>query len=227
MNTGNLFVEVIKETYGGVPYCEEITEDWLKVITSAKKEFFKAEVVKHLRLKMMAEELGEGMKKIKYENKRMLKKILEIGASERNTLYLWITINPKKDVKLDKFLNQLNKYATRKMFLEYMYVVEQRGDTESDAGKGFHAHMLLKRDVGYKPSKVIKNSKNTWKNMTDVENPSIFNFNWCPEEFIKDKKEYMSSGGKTGENKDTKQTIDILWRKKNNIKSFYKSEGHE
>lgn len=228
-NVTALFENVIKETYGdfGVSSSKnEQLQGWHDILKIAKKEFFKTEIIKHLKLKMECEELGDCMRQIKLENKRLIKKKETMSALERNNLYVWLTVNPNTSVELKDFLKQLHKFANRALFEEYMYVVEQRGTCEDTMGTGFHAHLLLKRSMTYKPGKVQKHSMNSWKRMTYVYNPQIFNFHWCPQKYIEDKKEYMRVGGKTGDGKELKQQIDSVWREKNNIQTFYESENN-
>ena len=233
MNSASqIFFDAIKSDYafleGANPdlYHQNL-EEWRKVIKQAKKEFFKDLMKKNLKLKAETGKLGPKYLEIVEENEKLGLLKATQGADKRNTRYLWLTISPKPKVKLEDFIHKLDKFAKRSMFLNYKYTLEQRGTTESTMGKGFHAHLLLERSMKYKPSKVEKNSENTWKNITNVKNKEIWYFKWCPSEYLEDKREYMRLGGKTGDGKADKQTIDILWRKKNNIKTFYESEVHE
>ena len=78
----------------------------------------------------------------------------------------------------------------------------------------------------YKQNKIISNSKNTFKNLTNVENFDIFNYHWLPSEYLDDKKEYIL-GTKTGCEKEEKQFIDVLFREKKNLNNYYKKEWPE
>ncbi len=141
-------------------------------------------------------------------------------AKQFGTLWLWITISPKKEVKFLDFKKKVEQIANRKMFKEHFYVFEQRSKEKETAGEGFHSHLLLQRDLKYKQNKIIKNLKNSCKHITNVENHDIFNFHWCPEEYLKDKMEYMT-GTKTGDEKDEKQLIDIVFRQNYNLSTYY------
>jgi len=99
-------------------------------------------------------------------------------------------------------------------------VLEQRGSTETEVGKGFHAHILAKRCLSYKPSWVEKNVKNTCKGLCDVNNAKLLNIQKIGEEFARDKKQYIMGQNKTGEGKNSKQEIDILWRKITGIPEY-------
>lgn len=137
--------------------------------------------------------------------------------------WIWLTINPKPEIQLPNFLEALGKLVKRKIFSEYKYVVEQRGTlAEDNLGKGFHAHMLLRRapDKEYKQTK--RQVKNSFKNICNVEHDKVFYWKECREDFLEDKIEYMT-GVKTGEAKDEKQKADIEWRKQNDIEILFSS----
>lgn len=165
--------------------------------------------------------LGERWKNIKTYEDKMIDTIREAKAQKHNNLYLWLTVSPKPTVKLEDFKSRVERAAKRNMFKDYLYVYEQRG-TEANAniGEGFHAHLLLKRNLDYKPCKIITNIKNTFKDMTMVENKEIFAWYWCSDEYRNDKIEYIT-GLKTDKGKDEKQIADIQWRKWNDLEVFY------
>lgn len=152
---------------------------------------------------------------------KCIKTLKELKASNNNTCWLWLTINPKPKTDLTKFTHLLDKFANRKMFVEYKYVIEQRGVDRLTMGKGLHAHLLLKRNLKYKPSIIFKNSQNTFKNITNVKNKEIFYFKWCPQDFLADKINYMTED-KGGE-KTQKQKIDLLYRSENSLCNIYES----
>lgn len=106
------------------------------------------------------------------------------------------------------------------MFKDYLYVLEQRGSTEFEAGKGFHAHILVRRNLEYKPSWLKKNIGNTCKNLCNINNPNLLNIQVIGEDFARDKKVYILGQNKNGEGKDLKQQIDIFWRKNLSIPDY-------
>lgn len=164
--------------------------------------------------------MGQTWKAVKEYEDELTTAIREQSAVKHNNLYLWITISPKKDVGFDLFKSKVEKVVTRRMFKDYLYVYEQRGSDEQTMGKGFHVHILLKRNLDYKPCKIITNMKNTFKEITLVNNGEIFNWHWCPSDFKADKVEYIT-GLKTEDGKDAKQLMDVIWRKQNNLETFY------
>lgn len=186
-----------------------------------RKELKKRKIRKILEQQYILESLGEMMKdvkKLEFKNQVLLK---EKTAKEHNNSHLWITVNPKPSIKLNDFINKIEKLVKRKIFTEYMYVLEQRGNTEEDQGKGFHAHILAKRNLNYKPFKTHECIRNTCKHLVKNKkcNKTI-NIQNIGSEFAEDKKEYIL-GEKLGEGKDEKQEIDIIWRKNNNLNKYY------
>jgi len=167
-----------------------------------------------------AERMGQEWKEVKEYEVELDQTIRENKAEKHNNLFLWLTVNPKADVELEDFKDVIDKFAKRTMFSDYLYVYEQRGKEETSIGDGFHAHLLLKRNMDYKPSKVIFNSKNTFKRITNVDNFDIFNYRWVSDEFKKDKVQYII-GIKTGEEKDLKQEMDVYFRKYNELEDYY------
>lgn len=203
----------------------EITA-WLdrgKVYDEALHQFTKKKIESIIKLEYDAEILGQKMKDIKEYEKEVKMTLKENIAKEHNNGYCFITINPSPEVTLTQLQEKVEKFVKRNMFEKYRYVYEQRGSTEENMGQGFHAHILLKRNLNYKPSKISVNTKNTFKGITQVDNPQILNIQHIGEDFAKDKDEYID-GVKTGEGKDKKQQIDKIFRKKNNLESVYGDE---
>lgn len=192
----------------------------LDLFYETKKDWKKNLIKKLLNKEYLAQQLGDNYKKMLEYETSLNTIIRENVAKEHNNLYCFITINPRDNVKLEDFRAKVEKLVTRNMFKEYIYVLEQRGSKSDEAGKGFHSHILLRRNISYKPSKIKENAKNTFKQVCEVNNPSILNIQFIGESFAKDKQDYITAC-KTGEGKDLKQEIDIVWRKQNNIEPFY------
>lgn len=223
MNLGKLTELLIGEHPTKVEELKDYFENIDKLITPAIEQFTKKKIESIIKMKYEAGTLGEKWKNIKEYEEECKADVKEGIAQKHNNGYVFITINPKPDVSLQAFRDKVDKFVERNMFTEYRYVYEQRSETEEEMGKGFHAHILLKRNLDYKPYKIGVNTKNTFKDITEVNNPKILNIQNIGADFAKDKDEYMT-GVKTGENKDKKQAIDILWRKANNIESVYGEE---
>ena len=188
--------------------------EWLKLgdpYDKAYDNFLKKKLESIIKMEYDADLLGAKMKNIKEYEQSVKVKLKEKTAKEHNNAFVFITINPNEATTLTQLQEKVEKFVNRNMFSAYRYVYEQRGSTEKDMGQGFHAHILLKRNLDYKPSKIALNTKNTFKGITNVDNPNILNIQHIGHDFAQDKDEYMT-GVKTGEGKDKKQEIDILFR---------------
>lgn len=208
---------------GAMPADYEKRVVWLeknKEYADVFKNFRKKKFESILKMEYDLGKLGQKMKDIKEYEKVCRYELKEVTAVEHNNSYSFVTINPNDTTTLTEFEEKLKKFVNRNMFIGYRYVIEQRGATEKDMGKGFHAHVLLKRNLDYKPSKIVVNTKNTFKGITNVDNNQVLNIQHIGEDFAKDKDDYMT-GIKTGEGKDAKQEIDKIFRKKNNLETVY------
>jgi len=199
--------------------------DELDIFYETKKDWKKNLIKKLLNKEYLAQQLGDNYKKMLEYESSLNMIIRENTAKEHNNLYCFITINPRDNVKLEDFRAKVEKLATRNMFKGYIYVFEQRGAESKEAGKGFHSHILLTRNCNYKPCKIKQNAQNTFKSITDVNNPHLLNIQFIGESFAKDKQEYITACktgiASDGEKKSIHQEIDIVWRQQNNIEPFY------
>lgn len=141
-------------------------------------------------------------------------------ANKNNNRYVWICINPKPDIDLGLFQHKVKKLAERKMFVKFLYVFEQRGQTEEEAGKGFHTHILAERKMSYKPSRICKNVANSCRGLVgNVTNHHHLQVTCIGEDFALDKKQYILGWKK--EEKQLKQKVDAVWRPNNQITRYY------
>lgn len=191
-----------------------------KLMLEEEKQFFKTQYRKLLNMKYELETLGEPMKELKKDQEELKNQLKEKLANEHNNGYLFITINPNDKTKIDHFLKKVIKFIHRNFCDEASAVIEQRGVNETELGKGFHAHIALKRNLNYRPSDIIKGAKNTFKDCCDTKNSALLNIQIIGKDFHKDKLEYIN-GIKTGEGKSDKQIMDRLYRKNNNIDIVY------
>ncbi len=169
--------------------------------------------------------LGPDMKRVKEYEDRLKAENKEQVAEDHNNRYMFITINPKESVNFGDFRKKLEKLIHRQIFTNHMYVYEQRGKNTDEAGKGFHAHILVERNLSYKPSKTKELIQNTMKDVVgSVKSPALLNLQFVGKDFILDKVEYMKAD-KTGEGKDLKQEIDLVWRSQMELEQFYETEG--
>lgn len=194
-------------------YYEELTE--------LRRRHFR----KILEMQYHLETLGNPYSDMKKMEHLLTDELKVKTAKAHNNLYVWITINPKPGVPFLKFSQKVEKLVKRAIFTDYFYVYEQRGNDMESLGKGFHTHILATRNLNYKPSKVAKNVRNSCKTL--VGNPNSneqVNIQFIGEEYYADKLEYITGQNKTGEGKDKKQMMDIIWRQKNNLKVYYNAQ---
>jgi len=169
--------------------------------------------------------LGSEMKRVKEYEDKLKAESKEQVAEQHNNRYMFITVNPKESVKFNDFRKKIEKLVNRQIFTGHMYVYEQRGKSADEAGKGFHCHILVERNLSYKPSKTKELIQNTLKDMVgSTKSPNLLNLQFVGNDFITDKIEYMTDI-KTGEDKDLKQEIDVIWRKSNELEPFYETES--
>lgn len=143
-------------------------------------------------------------------------------AKKNNNGYLWVTINPKPDIALDTFLTKIRKIAMYTCFQDYKYVIEQRGTVQqNNIGSGIHAHLLLQRNLSYKPKDCIKNIRRGSKTLVgNINNDHHIYIQKIGEEWKAQKDEYIE-GIKFGDGKSDKQKGDIIFRKKHNLETVY------
>ncbi len=162
------------------------------------------------------------------------------AAWERGTLWYFITVSPVPETDIQDFLMMAHKYMKRRIHSNCQFVIEQRGEpitaenlTEfpPKIGEGIHAHFLAKRNLLYPPSKYLKNTINSWKSCCKVWTGANILAPGCPlyleplpckPEILAQAKGYMK--GHKNEFKLSKVEGDKIFRKKNNIASWYCSE---
>ncbi len=200
---------------------------------ATEAQFYKNKYLKILNMKYELKTLGKQMEKMKDCEERLKTQMKEKTAKEHNNSHMFITVNPKpnKDPAkpdpdpslVNEFIKKIMKFINRNFCDEAWAVIEQRSPDEEHIGQGYHAHIALKRNLNYRPSDIIKGAKNTFKNCCDIKNPSCLNVKIHGADFHKDKMEYIQ-GKKTGEGKDKKQEMDMLFRKKYNIDRIYNAQ---
>lgn len=163
-----------------------------------------------------------------YKDLKKMEDAIPIPVKKERILrdWVWLTVSPKPDVTIEQFKKILHKQANRKLWCEYKYVIEQRGKTEEEVGKGIHAHLLLKRNPETEYKSTRRQCDNGFKNIVDTKLSFVYYWQECRADFLADKLEYMI-GVKTGDGKDVKQKMDIIFRQKNNIKNIYENKNVE
>lgn len=185
------------------------------------KEFKKREFLSIIK---MDYELGRIMKPIKKIKEKTKDDLLKFRADKRLDRYIFLTINPPENKILPKDLVKLCiKAMSRKFIVKYHFVIEQRGITLKEMGKGLHAHLLFERDIHYKPAIIKRDLKNTFKNCFNKISNHNFNFKKCGKEFYLKRLEYIK-GNKTEDGKDIKMKVDKHFRFCKKIKKIYKNK---
>lgn len=140
-------------------------------------------------------------------------------AEKLLTKYIFLTVNPEPTISLKMFRDIIEKVVKKKWMLNYIYVIEQRGNTPDEMGRGFHCHFLI--DVeNKKHSEAIRELKNTFKKVCDVSYSSCFNIKNIKEEHLKRVIKYIT-GVKKDAFKHPKQLIDRVFRDTNHISKYY------
>lgn len=150
-----------------------------------------------------------------------------VKKRETKTKYthIFLTINPPPAMSLMDFHKDvertLNKAGKPKTWIDgYLYVLEQRGETDNEIGKGFHTHILIKLRDHKKKSEIDRELKNVWKTKLDVDNYHIFNIKYIDDDEQKRKQSYMLCQ-KAEQIKHLKQSYDIIWRQNNCLQQYY------
>ncbi len=129
--------------------------------------------------------------------------------------YLFITINPRKDVTLEILQKHVKKLLSKKTITHFAYVYEVRKGKE-----GLHCHMLV--HYNDKPYNFKRGVKNTFKTITDVNNPEILNFKFVAKEILSQKISYMLGNKKDDKKSGVKDSE--KYRTDNNLQAIYHSE---
>lgn len=202
---------------------DKLRHDNLALYNLEKQAFLQRKIKKCIGQEYELELLGDMYKKIKsleYTNEKLLK---EKTAERNKNSWLWVTINPKSEVTFDFFKKKIEKISKYSCFDGHIYVYEQRGTLEEkNIGKGFHAHILVKRKLQFKPSYCETKIRVGCKALVgNINNPNQVFVAKIGTEYAGDKYKYMT-GLKKDEKRD-KQKGDITFRKKHNLSSIYKN----
>lgn len=157
--------------------------------------------------------------------------IKEKLAKHRNNLYFWITVTPgelpfgseNKPKDLNDFAMMIDKFIHRQCFKSGIACLEQRRTCKDDMRPLHpHAHILVRRNLSCPPKTLCKNTYSSFKKLYKGKpNPDTLQIIPCRHSFVKDKLEYISSGGKTGDGKASVQKEDTRWRERNGFPEFW------
>lgn len=85
----------------------------LSVRKETEKKFYTMKYLKQLNMKYELKDLGKNMATMKDTEEELKKQLKEKTAQDHNNGYLFITINPKENIKLDHFLKKVIKFIHR------------------------------------------------------------------------------------------------------------------
>jgi len=153
----------------------------------------------------------------------------KLNELDNKKSHIFVTINPPPQYydnldNLKDFLQRLEKMVKGKKWIEeFFYVIEQRGEVESEIGKGFHAHIILNYPK-LKPSLIRSQLGYYFTSIMDIKHNSIFNIQFIDYEQMLRKKNSYLLGQKKDVSKHLKQKMDILFRQRYRLESAY-SQG--
>lgn len=146
---------------------------------------------------------------------------IEEGLTKSDKLKqtFFITIRPNSnEVNFITFHNDIAKFVDRKCFNNFTLTFEQKGESENELGKGFHAHIIANMKQRSK-TEVLRDTISTFKKYT--------NTNCIQVDIIKDEENYQRTikyikdyESDDGHKASTKEW-DALWREKESLKEYY------
>jgi hypothetical protein len=140
---------------------------------------------------------------------------------DEKSKYYWICVNPNTaTVPLKMFMDKMEKMMSKKWITNYLYVFEQRGEDEGEAGKGYHFHAIIEKPHNKGYTHIFREISNSVNAVCDSSNFNFFVFQAISEE-EKNRKIPYCIGRKADPSKWLKQDMDVVWRKKVGIKSHY------
>lgn len=180
-----------------------------------------------LKLRLQCEaKVAPPMIQKQYDEVQQLIK-LKIEQDDNTTYGYMINCNPdERIIDLLKFKELCKKAMSKIWITDFVWVLEQRGETIDEIGKGFHFHALIKPTEGKRPSQVVREFTNSFKKATDTGQWNFFQIKYLKKDEFERKISYLV-GWKSEKHKNLKQQYDVLWRKNNDIPKAYYSENFD
>lgn len=91
------------------------------------------------------------------------------------TRHLFVTVNPRPEVSVSDFVTKCHKLVQKQWIEAYEFVVEQRGDTDDEVGRGMHAHFIVRKPLTKGFAQCRRECASTMSSVCDTENYCIFN----------------------------------------------------
>jgi hypothetical protein len=189
------------------------------------KDECKLAAVRKVFTKIYADKLYQEIADNQFKDEEILRIYHEFRTSKEEKLgnILWITFNPQPDVTFQDFFNQSQNFIKKKWVISAIWVIEQRGQSIEELGKGYHAHFLVWRQPDKRPNQVIKETKSHFRKFCNAESHSCLRIENCKEQDIEYRKNYMlgEKKFKEGDDKHLKQYYDVKWRQLIGEPSYY------
>lgn len=128
--------------------------------------------------------------------------------------YMLITVNVKTDIKLSLLMKKVEKFVKKKTITSYAYCYEVR-----NSSGGLHCHLLVHYTP--KPYDFKRSTKNTFKHLCDVNNPSCLNFKFVEEDNLLSKYKYIN--GEKSDKKNASVLASAKYREENKLSQIYES----
>jgi len=139
---------------------------------------------------------------------------------KNKTKYIFLTINPNPNINLQEFISITTKLMSKPWITNYLYVYEQRGETEAEAGKGFHFHAIIEKPTNKSYAHMMRELASSANKLCDTSCFHYYNVKNISEE-EKERKIVYTTGRKADPSKWLKQDMDIIFRKNNKLLSYY------
>lgn len=146
-----------------------------------------------------------------------LEKLKEIQTKCK---YIFLTINPNPRITLKDFVYTCDKMMSKTWMTNYLYCYEQRGETPEECGKGYHFHAIIEKPSNKAYSHIIRELATSAGKLCDTSEYHFYNLKNISDE-EKERKIVYITGKKADPAKWLKQEMDIPFREKNNLKSYY------
>lgn len=127
-----------------------------------------------------------------------------------------LTINPKPGVSLAELKGLMLRLTTKPYIASYLYVYEVRKPDFS----GLHVHMLC--TYTGRPNNFQRGVKSLCRKICDVDNLSILNFKFIPDDICQEKIDYLL--GKKQKKKQKGVTATIAFREEKDLQPYYESD---
>lgn len=155
---------------------------------------------------------------------RLHERFTEVCGSAKGDRSYFITIRPDTGkCDLIDFQEKVEKFLTRKCFLEYSYSFEQKGECVEDLGKGFHVHIVAKMKQTSKGN-VLRDTLSSWNDWIVSGKIAANCICVVPtkngEKLIND---YLIEYKSDDEHKEPTKQWDEIWRSNNSLQNLYKS----